>query len=93
VFVRGSRYEKVADAGYTTPSGQSISYKRLRLLPLPAALQAYTVTLGDRLDLIAYRFYQDPLQFWRIADANLAMLPEDLTSEAGRRLAIPGTQE
>ena len=93
MFARGSRYEKVADAVYEPAPGQSIPYKRLRILPLPAALQAYTVTRGDRLDLIAYRFYQDPQQFWRIADANLAMLPEGLTSEAGRRLAIPGTQE
>jgi nucleoid-associated protein YgaU len=93
VFARGSRYEKVVDAVYEPAPGQSIPFKRLRIFPLPAALQAYTVTRGDRLDLIAYRFYRDPQQFWRIADANLTMLPEDLMSEAGRRLAIPGTQE
>ncbi len=92
MFVRGSRYEKVADAVYRAASGQSIFYKRLRILPMPPALQAYTVTLGDRLDLISYRFFQDPQQFWRIADANRAMLPEELTAGAGRRLAIPGTQ-
>ena len=93
MFARGSRYEKVADAVYEAPSGQSIPYKRLRIIPQPAALQAYTVTQGDRLDLIAYRFFRDPQQFWRIADANRAMLPETLTSRAGTRLAIPGAQE
>ena len=28
---------------------------------------------GDRLDLISYRFYRDPEQFWRICDANRAL--------------------
>ena len=44
---------------------------------------------GDRLDLISYRIYKDPEQFWRICDANLALLPEELTAEPGRRLLIP----
>jgi hypothetical protein len=55
-------------------------------------VQSYAVALGDRLDLVAFRFYQDPLQFWRICDANGALLPEELTAELGRRLAIPFAQ-
>jgi hypothetical protein len=27
--------------------------------------------------------------FWQLADANEAMHPDDLTSTAGRRLAVP----
>jgi hypothetical protein len=30
----------------------------------------------------------DPLQFWRVADANNAMQPEELTAEIGRKLRI-----
>jgi hypothetical protein len=93
VFARGSRYEKVADAVYETASGQLIPYKRLRILPFPPAILVHTVTLGDRLDLISFRYFRDPQQFWRIADANGAMLPEELTSQPGRRLAIPSAQE
>jgi nucleoid-associated protein YgaU len=92
MFVRGSRYENVAEAINAGPGGRQISYKRLRLIPLPPAFQVYRVTAGDRLDLVAFHFYQDPEQYWRICDANRALLPEDLMREAGRRLSIPQPQ-
>jgi hypothetical protein len=92
MFARGSRYEGVPDAVYTDRVGRQIPYKRLRLTPSTSSVQSYAVALGDRLDLVAFRFYQDPLQFWRICDANGALLPEDLTAELGRRLAIPFAQ-
>ncbi len=41
------------------------------------------------MDTLAYRYFRDPLVFWRIADANEAMLPRELTEELGRRLSIP----
>jgi hypothetical protein len=89
MFARGSRYERVAEAVYITIASLQIPYKRLRIIPDTIALQTYTVAQLDRLDRIAFRFYQDPEQFWRICDANHALLPEELTSEAGRRLVIP----
>jgi hypothetical protein len=89
MFAKGSRYETVPDAVYNTPAGREIVYKRLRLIPDPPALQAHRVTAGDRLDLIAFRFYQDPEQYWRLCDGNRALLPDDLTREVGRRLRIP----
>lgn len=89
MFQRGSRYANVADATWKDPGGIEIPYKRLRLLPAPAAIQGHRVVAGDRLDLIAFRFYQDPEQFWRICDANRALLPDDLLLPAGRVLAVP----
>lgn len=89
MFFRGSRYEGVAEAIYVSPAGQEIRYKRLRFIPSARALQTYRVVQQDRLDLIAFRFYQDPEHFWRICDANGAFVPDDLTREAGRRLTIP----
>jgi nucleoid-associated protein YgaU len=89
VFVRGSRYENVADAVWRDSAGTEIVYKRLRIIPNPTAIQAHRVAAGDRLDLIAFRFYQDPEQFWRICDANRALLPDDLVRAPGRILAIP----
>jgi hypothetical protein len=88
MFVRGSRYEAVADAIYNG-AGRPIVYKRLRILQQPPALQIHRVAAGDRLDLIAFRFYQDPEQYWRFCDANRALLPEDLVSEVGRQLSLP----
>jgi hypothetical protein len=88
MFFRGSRYERVADAVYVTAAGREIPYKRLRIIPDTVALQEYVVKQADRLDLIAFNFHNDPEQFWRICDANNAFLPDDLTSESGRRLLI-----
>jgi hypothetical protein len=89
MFAKGSRYENVPDAAYQTPSGRQIRYKRLRITPSPAAIQMYRVSAGDRLDLIAFRFYQDPEQYWRLCDGNRALLPDDLVAENGRQLVIP----
>jgi hypothetical protein len=90
MFDRGSRYEPVPDAIYTDRDGKQIPYKRLRLFPGAApSVQAHQVVLGDRLDRIAHRYLQDPEQFWRLADANQVMRPEDLTAVVGRRLVIP----
>ena len=44
---------------------------------------------GDRLDLITARTLGDPEAFWRVCDANDALDPAELTSEAGRRLRVP----
>ncbi|MES2639548.1 MAG: hypothetical protein V4850_08680 [Myxococcota bacterium] len=48
----------------------------------------HTVAAGERLDLIAQRWYGDPLQSWRILDANEAAAPTELET-VGRRLRIP----
>ncbi len=89
MFAKGSRYENVPEAIYEAPSGRQVRYKRLRILPDPTAIQLYRVAAADRLDLIAFRFYRDPEQFWRICDANDALLPDDLLAEIGRQLRIP----
>jgi hypothetical protein len=90
MFARGSRYERVPDAVWTDPAGREIRYKRLRLVPPPGpAVQVHLVARGDRLDLIAFRFYRDPEQFWRLCDGNSAMRPDDLVAELGRRLLVP----
>ena len=89
MFFRDSRYINLPDAIHVDPSGREIVYKRLRLLPRPRVQQGHTVALGERLDHIAFQHYSDPQQFWRIADANLAFHPAELTEEIGRVLGIP----
>jgi hypothetical protein len=91
MFDPNSRYFNLETATLTKPDGQEVAYKRRRFLPraerMPK-LAEVTVVEGDRLDLITARTLSDPEQFWRIADANNAMDPMDLTSEPGRRLRI-----
>ena len=94
MFDSTSRYYALETATYTTEDGQEIAYKRRRFLPQGDDLQLMvevTIIEGDRLDLIANRTLGAPEQFWRIADANNAMDPFELTEEAGEtlRVAIP----
>jgi hypothetical protein len=89
MFARGSRYEAVPDAVHVDAEGREIAYKRLRLLPTPRGVQAHQVLEGDRLDLLAFRYLGDPELFWRIADTNRALRPEDLTAQPGARLLLP----
>lgn len=89
MFYRGSRYEPVPDTTLTTPDGRTIRYKRVRFIPDARGTFGHRVKEGDRLDLIAWQTYRNPELFWRICDANLALLPEDLVAETGRILVIP----
>ena len=101
-FPPGSRYHDVEVATLELPDGRRIAYVRRRFVP-PAAsfalLREHVVGSGERLDTIAALHLGDPEQFWRIADANDAIAPEQLTDQPGRRLRItlpagvPGAEE
>lgn len=41
----------------------------------PDPVQLHLVHQGDRLDLLAYRYYGDPTKWWVVADANRDLLP------------------
>lgn len=97
MFERGSRYEDVATAIHVGPDGRQHSYKLLRRIPDLVPRQVHLVVAGDRLDLIAYSYFRDPEQFWRICDANRCLDPADLLAapargSVGRRLLIPAPQ-
>jgi hypothetical protein len=85
-----SRYYSIETMTLETPDGKTIAYLRRRFVPSPgrfSLLQEHTVTQGERLDNITAQYLGDPLQFWRLADANNAMHPEGL-EEIGRKLRI-----
>jgi hypothetical protein len=89
MFVRGSRYDNVPEAAYVDAKGRARPYKLLRSFPPPTPTgQVYELADGDRLDLVANRFYGDPEQYWRICDAASTPRPDDL-EVAGTKLAIP----
>lgn len=89
MFFKGSRYAKVPELTYTTPDGREIKYKGQRFTPETTAQAGHLVHQGERLDHIAQRYYRDPERFWRIADANRTMWPEELTEKAGRVILVP----
>jgi hypothetical protein len=92
MFDPTSRYYTLETAQLITPDGRVIAYQRRRFLAqgetLPLLVEV-TVTEGDRLDVLTARTLGDPEQFWRVADANNAMSPADLTAEVGRVLRVP----
>lgn len=101
LFAANSRYSGIDTATFITADGRSVTYVRRRFVPQPellAQLQQHSVSQGERLDIIAAQYLGDPELFWRIADANRAMRPEDLVATMGRVLriclpeGIPGTQ-
>ena len=90
-FPPTSRYYGIETSRLTLDDGRQISYLRRRFVPQPeqfADLQQHVVQQGDRLDNIAATWLGDPETFWRIADANRAMQPEELTRRIGRVLRI-----
>jgi hypothetical protein len=99
-FPPTSRYSGIATTTLTSADGRTVVYLTRRFLPSPdsfALLQMHVVTQGERLDNIAAQYLDDPQAFWRIADANGAMRPEELTETPGRSVRItlpagvPGT--
>jgi hypothetical protein len=91
LFPPTSRYANVETAELEIAPGRTVSYLRRRFVPQPdrfVLLLEHAVVDGDRLDNVTARYLGDPEQFWRVADANGAMRPEELTETVGRRLRI-----
>jgi hypothetical protein len=99
-FPPTSRYFGVPTVTITLPDGREVAFLKRRFLPAAsrfALLREHVVEEGERPDTVAGKFLGDPQAFWRIADANEVMRPEELTDTLGRRLritlpeGIPGT--
>jgi hypothetical protein len=91
VFAFTSRYYGLTPSTLRTADGRTVVYVLRRFAPQPDSLtllQEHVVVAGDRLDNLAAQYLDDPEQFWRIADANNAMRPDDLTRTAGTVLRI-----
>jgi hypothetical protein len=97
-----SRYYNLETAIFEEEDGRQIVYLRRRFLPDPGQfvlLLEHQVVDGERPDHLAAIHLNDPEQFWRLADANGVMHPDELTTEIGRHVritlpeGIPGSQE
>lgn len=92
MFEPNSRYYRIETAGLEQDDGRKVVYVRRRFLPQGADLELLAevgISEGDRLDLLTARTLGDPQQFWRVADANDCMNPEDLVDEPGEQLRVP----
>ncbi len=92
MFDHTSRYYSIEVTTKTLVNGTTVSYGRRRFLPDPEALPLLAeiaINQGERLDNFTARTLGDPLQFWRVADANGAIAPADLMTEPNRLLRVP----
>ena len=78
LFSRISRYYTLPDIVTTDARGRMLVSKTLRPLPPAPGTFRHTVEDADRLDHLAYKYYQQPRKWWLLSDAN----PEFLSPQA-----------
>ena len=92
-FPTDSRYYNQSTLSYTDAAGRVITYLAPRFVPQPGTANYATAALhsarsGDRLDLLAAKYFGDPLMYWLICDANGAIRPDALIETPGSTLRI-----
>jgi hypothetical protein len=80
MFFPGSRYAASSQYTLTLANGTAVRVVTAPKPGAPAVLGYYRRQAGDRLDPIAARFLGDATQFWRICDANGAIVPDALAA-------------
>ena len=87
MFFKGSRYEKLDRYTVTTLDGRQVTATRLPLPSSAPVLGYHARREGQRLDHIAFRYLNDATTFWRLCDANNAVVPDALASDM--LIAVP----
>jgi nucleoid-associated protein YgaU len=77
-----------ADGYQVELGGETIELLVPRVPPPSRPSLSHRVEAGDRLDLLAARYFGSPFEYWRIVDANPGLVPEDLL-DPGITLIIP----
>jgi hypothetical protein len=90
MFFAGSRYS-AAGAPYlvTLPDGAQVLATPIPVRQAPPVLGYHPTSGTDRLDLLAFKYLDDATAFWRICDANNAMVPGTLAARP--LIAIPAS--
>jgi len=79
MFSKRSRYYPLDEVHASDAAGRRLASKELRLLPEATGVFRHSIEAADRLDHLAYKYYREPLRWWRICDANPEFLsPLDL---------------
>ena len=87
MFDSKSRYAKTETYVVTDARGREVTVVVPPPKPEQVQLGIHLLQQGERLDLLAAKYTQDPAGFWRIAEQNDVMLPESLTE--AREIEIP----
>jgi len=87
MFTPASRYFKATTYQATLPNGGVATAIVIPGPRAPAPIGYHPRSLGDRLDLLAVKYLNDPTGFWRICDANNSLAAAAL--EARALIGIP----
>ena len=87
MFDDKSRYKKTEQYTVKDHRGRLVSVVAVPAAPRQAILGYHLLKQGQRPDHFAFKYLDNPAGFWRIAEANDAMLPETLSEQP--EIAIP----
>jgi len=87
MFDPKSRYARLATYVRRDHRGRLVAVVPIPAPPADALLGVHVLRQGERLDLLAFRYLDNPAGFWRICEFNSVMLAEALTEQ--REIAIP----
>lgn len=88
MFFPGSRYLNLVTYTIKKADGTVVSVTRLPLSVQTPLLGYHPRLQGQRLDLLASHYLSDATTFWRLCDANNAVVPDALA--AHNLVGIPG---
>ena len=87
MFDPNSRYVKAETYVVTDARGREVPVVTPPPPPEQIELGIHFLKQGERPDLLAAKYLNDPAGYWRIAEQNNVMLPEALTE--AREIEIP----
>lgn len=82
-----SRYAKLTPFAKTDRRGRTVQVTPAAPARQDALLGIHVLREGERLDHLATKYLADPAGFWKIAERNDAMHPEQITER--REIDIP----
>jgi hypothetical protein len=80
MFASNSRYFPLTTYTVRLPDGRVVTATRLPLPGITGLAGFHQRVQGDRLDLLAARYLNDPTVFWRLCDANNTPVPDALAA-------------
>jgi hypothetical protein len=83
-----SRYARTGTFVGEDASGERVETLELRAVTSSPAAFIHTPVEGERLDHLAYQYFRDARQFWRICDLSDELDPFDVVV-SGKSLGIP----
>lgn len=90
MFTPNSRYANAGTYQVPLADGSVVTATRIPLPESRHPIGMHPRAEGERLDLTAYRYLQDPTRFWQLCEANDAVVPDALAQHDLIAIPQPG---